>query len=60
MVRRGLRSLDELDEADRREAEAVVDIQAHGGADVIDWSTIFDFGVVGESSSEVVVPVSGA
>lgn len=62
MVRRGLNSLDELEESDRREAEAVVDAQSFGAVDVIDWSAVLDFdvgslpsGVVGENPAAGVV-----
>lgn len=40
MIRRGLRSLDELEEAERLEAEAAIDVQALGGFGVIDWSSL--------------------
>jgi hypothetical protein len=36
MVNCGLKSLDELDEAECAELEAVIDVQAIGGVDVID------------------------
>ena len=41
MVIRGLRDLDELERVEREESEVVVDVQASGGADVIDWSAVF-------------------
>lgn len=45
MVNRGLKSLDELDEVERAESEAVIDVQLNGGVDVIDWNAILaDFG----------------
>lgn len=40
MIRRGLRSLDELEEAERQEADAVIDVQSFGGFGVIDWSSL--------------------
>jgi hypothetical protein len=46
MVARGLSSLDELEESDRQESEAVVEAQASGALDVVDWSVVF-----GDSSS---------
>jgi hypothetical protein len=42
MVRRGVRSLDELEGLEKAEAEAVVDVQAVGGFGVIDWTTVFE------------------
>jgi MoxR-like ATPase len=45
MVNRGLKSLDELDEAERAESEAVIGVQLIGGVDVIDWNAVLsDFG----------------
>jgi hypothetical protein len=41
MVKRGLQSLDELDESERAESEAVVEVQSFGHADVVDWNVIF-------------------
>lgn len=41
MLRRGARSLDELDEAERAESEAIIDVQAAGAVDVIDWIAVF-------------------
>ncbi|TPX15228.1 uncharacterized protein E0L32_012437, partial [Thyridium curvatum] len=47
MVQRGLQNLDELEEMERKESEAaaqessaVLEVQANGGFDVIDWSTV--------------------
>ncbi|TPX15098.1 uncharacterized protein E0L32_012439, partial [Thyridium curvatum] len=47
MVARGLQNLDELEEMERKESEAaaqessaVLEVQANGGFDVIDWSTV--------------------
>ena len=40
MVRRGLRSLDELEESERAESEALVEVQSLGGFGVADWSTL--------------------
>jgi hypothetical protein len=42
MVNRGLKSLDELDEAECAELEAVIDVQAIGGVDVIDWNVVYE------------------
>ena len=41
MIRKGLQSLDDLEEADRMESEAVIDVQALGGFGVLDWNAIF-------------------
>ena len=41
MIRRGLRSLDELEEADRSKSGAAIDVQLSGGVDVLDWNAIF-------------------
>ncbi|KAK8024209.1 hypothetical protein PG993_003996 [Apiospora rasikravindrae] len=44
MARRGLRSLDELEAAERVESEAAVDAQSLGAFGVVDWNaTDFDF-----------------
>lgn len=59
LVRRGARSLDELDAVERADSEAVVAVQSLVHTDLIDWSSL-DFddlilpvsGVVGESPSE--------
>lgn len=40
MLRKGAQSLDELDDMERAESEAVVDVQLNGGVDVIDWNAI--------------------
>ncbi|TPX17587.1 uncharacterized protein E0L32_012121 [Thyridium curvatum] len=40
MVRRGLEDLDALDEVERRESDAVLEVQSSGGFDVIDWGTV--------------------
>lgn len=40
MVRRGLRSLDELEESERQESEAVIAVQSSGGFGVIDWNAV--------------------
>lgn len=46
MLRRGAQSLDELDDIERAESEAVVDVQLNGGVDVIDWNAVLgDFGL---------------
>jgi hypothetical protein len=42
MLRRGAQSLDELDELERAESEAVIDVQAIGGVDVIDWNVVYE------------------
>lgn len=57
MVRRGLNSLDELEESDRHEAEVVVAAQSFGAVDVIDWTSVLGFDTVpsfvaGEMPSE--------
>jgi hypothetical protein len=52
MVRRGLRSLDALEDAEREEAEVVVAVQSVGGFGVIDWSTIL------EDFTDLALPVS--
>ena len=44
MIRRGLKSLDELEEAERRESDAVIDVQVSGGLDVVDWNVVFGDG----------------
>jgi len=41
MVIHSLRDLDELERVEQEESEAVVDVQANGGADVIDWGSVF-------------------
>ncbi|KID82168.1 hypothetical protein MGU_10519 [Metarhizium guizhouense ARSEF 977] len=41
MTRLGLQSLDELDEEERRESEAVIDAQSFGATDVLDWNAVF-------------------
>ena len=41
MVSRGLSSLDDLEESDRQESEAVVEVQANGAFDVVDWNAVF-------------------
>ena len=41
MVRRGLQSLDELDEFERAESEAAIQVQSLGHVDVVDWNVIF-------------------
>jgi len=40
IVNHGLKSLDELEEVERVEAEAVVAVQANGGFGVVDWSAL--------------------
>lgn len=40
MVNRGLQSLDELDERERQESDAVVSAHVGGAIDVIDWGSI--------------------
>lgn len=40
MVQEGLRDMDEVDEFERRESEAVVEARAQGAVDVIDWSAV--------------------
>lgn len=57
MLNRGLASMDELDETERLESEAVVSAQSVLVTDLIDWNAVgssFDFssGVIGEGSSE--------
>lgn len=49
MVRRGFQSLDELEAAEREESEAVVDVQALGGFDVIDWNAVLNDSPSGSS-----------
>lgn len=49
MVRRGFQSLDELEEAEREESEVVVDVQALGGFDVIDWNAVLNDSPSGSS-----------
>ncbi|KAK4170862.1 hypothetical protein QBC36DRAFT_164712, partial [Triangularia setosa] len=41
MIRRGLVSLDEPEEADRLESEAVVEAQGSDVLDTIDWNAVF-------------------
>jgi hypothetical protein len=41
MVRRGLDLLDELDEAERVESEAMVAMQLIGAVDTINWNAVF-------------------
>ncbi|KAK1973193.1 hypothetical protein LZ30DRAFT_695168 [Colletotrichum cereale] len=41
MNRLGLQSLDELEAARRAESEAVIEVQSHGGVDVVDWNAMF-------------------
>ena len=40
MIRRGLKSLDELEEVERCESEAVIDVQSSGGFGVVDWNAV--------------------
>lgn len=40
MARRNAPSLDELDEEERQESEAVTDVMSLGGFGVVDWSTV--------------------
>jgi hypothetical protein len=40
MVNRGLKSLDELEERERQEAEAAIAVQVSGGFGVVDWSSL--------------------
>ena len=42
MVRRGLASLDEVEEADRQESSAALEAQANGAFGVIDWNAVFE------------------
>ncbi|KAK2589469.1 hypothetical protein QQS21_012854, partial [Conoideocrella luteorostrata] len=44
MARLGLQSLDELEEEERRESEAVIDAQSSGALDVIDWNAMLGDG----------------
>lgn len=57
MARLGLQSLDELEERDRDESEAVIAVQAVGGFDVLDWNAMFgdalDPTVPGDSAGTV-------
>ncbi|KAI1869361.1 uncharacterized protein JN550_005991 [Neoarthrinium moseri] len=57
MVNRGLRSLDELDEQERAESDAVVAVQSQGGVGVIDWSSVgipgIDWDALGGTSQGV-------
>jgi hypothetical protein len=41
MVRRGLASLDEMEETEREESSAVVDAQLSGALGVVDWNAVF-------------------
>ena len=41
MVRLGLQDLDKLKHVKREESEAVLDVQAQGGFDVINWNSVF-------------------
>jgi hypothetical protein len=58
MVIRGLKDLDELEQVEQAEMEAVIDVQAQGAVGVIDWSTVLgeslvadlDFAVSAEAS----------
>ena len=40
MVMENLRDMDEVEDLDRRELDAVVDARAQGAVDVIDWSSV--------------------
>jgi len=40
MVQEGLRDMEELEEFESRETDAVVDSRAQGAVDVIDWSSV--------------------
>ena len=66
MARLGLQSLDELEEVERQESEAVIDVQAMGGFGVIDWNAVGnldDFltsNVVAGTAAEVADSPSGA
>jgi len=42
MVRRGLASLDEVEEMENRESNAVVEAQVNFAVDVVDWNAVFD------------------
>jgi hypothetical protein len=42
MLEKGFQSMDELEESERQESEAVVDARSVGAAHVIDWSAILD------------------
>jgi len=42
MVRWGLASLDEVEEMENRESNAVVEAQVNFAVDVVDWNAVFD------------------
>ena len=42
MVRRGLASLDEVEEAERQESSAALEAQVNGAFGVVDWGAVFD------------------
>jgi hypothetical protein len=58
MLRRGAQSLDELDDIERAESEAVTDVQLNGGVDVIDWNAVFAGLVPGSEETSLSVPES--
>jgi len=41
MIRRGLSSLDEIEDVEQRESAAVVDVQLNLAVDVVDWNVVF-------------------
>jgi hypothetical protein len=59
MVRRGLRSLDSLEEAEREESEAVVAVQSSGGFGVVDWNAVFGDDFIGPDLPEPSAVVDG-
>ncbi|KAG8417829.1 hypothetical protein J3458_005288 [Metarhizium acridum] len=55
MTRLGLQSLDELDEEERRESEAVIDAQSLGAIDVLDWNAVFGDALLNAAGDTAVV-----
>lgn len=58
MLRRGAQSLDELDDLERAESEAVADVQLNDGVDVFDWDAVLaDFGPLVPETGETSLSV---
>lgn len=55
MTRLGLQSLDELEEEERRESEAVIDAQSLGAIDVLDWNAVFGDALLNAAGDTAVV-----
>lgn len=55
MTRLGLQSLDELEEEERRESEAVIDAQSLGAIDVLDWNAVFGDALLNAAGDTAVI-----